>query len=56
MFKSAFENYKPKKKEQEEAFKKIQLHLNGLNSYNDNNNVNNEKHEKKKKGFMGIFN
>ena len=33
-FNTAFQNYKPKKKEQEEAFKKIQLHLSGLSNNN----------------------
>ena len=49
LFNIAFDNYKPKKKEQEEAFKKIKVHL------NEGNNNNGNKINKKKKGFMGMF-
>ena len=49
LFNIAFDNYKPKKKEQEDAFKKIKLHL------NEGNNNNGNKIDKKKKGFMGMF-
>ena len=49
LFKIAFDNYKPKKKEQEDAFKKLKFHLNEGNYDNENKN------DKKKKGFMGMF-
>jgi hypothetical protein len=47
------ENYKPKKKEHEEAVKKIKEYL-SLNSegQHDNNSANSDK---KKGGFMGLF-
>ena len=50
MFNIAFENYKPIKKEQEDAFNKIKSHLFALSDNNE------EKKEKKKNRFMEIFN
>ena len=50
LFNIAFENYKPIKKEQEDAFNKIKSHLFALSDNNE------EKKEKKKNRFMEIFN
>lgn len=59
LFSFSTENYKPKKKEQEEALKKLKEHLD-IDLYelgnsqllNDNSSVTNEK---KKKGLLGFF-
>jgi len=59
LFSFSTENYKPKKKEQEEALKKLREHLainineHGSNQLlTDNSSVNNEK---KKGGLLGFF-